>query len=400
MLKKIFVFSVFMAVFVACSNKGSDRMSSEEQQEAAIRYEYGIAVDSFRVVTGEVQQGETLGGILNRLGAGKQMIAQLPQISKEVFDVRQIRAGKEYMAFYNDSNALKYFVYIPSRIESVVFHLQDSLHIEKQQKEVRIERHRAQAVIQSSLWNAMVDAGAPVSLAIELSEVYAWTIDFFGLQKGDRLTALYDEQFVDSTSLGVGRIYAAAFWHAGKMHYAYFFDEGDTHGYFDENGNSLRKAFLKAPLNYKRISSTFTYARKHPIFKTVRPHTGVDYAAPAGTPVVALGDGKVIEKGYKGGGGNTIKIRHNSVYTTAYLHLKGFAKGVEVGKSVAQGQVIGYVGSTGHSTGPHLDFRVWKDGTPVNPLTLESPSVDPVPQQLKQQFDSIVNIYNKSLEIN
>ena len=169
------------------------------------------------------------------------------------------------------------------------------------------------------------------------------------------------------------------------------------HNYYDEQGNSLRKTFLKAPLNYKRISSHFSYARKHPVYHIVRPHTGVDYAAPAGTPVVALGDGVVTFRAYKGGGGNTIKIRHNSTYETAYLHLSKYAKGLKVGQYVKQGDVIGYVGSTGASTGPHLDFRVWKNGTPVNPLTLESPSTEPVPAELKQAYDSLAREYSRIL---
>ena len=167
--------------------------------------------------------------------------------------------------------------------------------------------------------------------------------------------------------------------------------------YFDAEGNSLRKAFLKAPLNYKRISSKFTYARKHPVYKVVRPHTGVDYAAPTGTPVVSIGDGVVTMKQYKGGGGNTVKIKHNSTYTTAYLHLSKYAKGLTVGKHVKQGEVIGYVGSTGASTGPHLDFRVWKNGSPIDPLKMQSPPAEPIPAQYKDTFATIVAGYKEKI---
>ena len=204
--------------------------------------------------------------------------------------------------------------------------------------------------------------------------------------------------------------YAAHFYHGKRWLPAYYADSAKLspylaeqipatkiHHYYDEQGNSLRKTFLKAPLNYKRISSHFSYARKHPVYHVVRPHTGVDYAAPAGTPVVALGDGVVAFRAYKGGGGNTIKIRHNSTYETAYLHLSKYAKGLKVGQYVKQGDVIGYVGSTGASTGPHLDFRVWKNGTPVNPLTLESPSAEPVPAELKQAYDSLAREYSRIL---
>ncbi len=395
-LKWIYIFLPLL--LIACNNTAQKQEGDNEQEIREIRYEYGIPVDSFKVVTGVVQSGETLGGILNRLGAPRSVVNQLGSVDKEVFDVRQIRQGKKYLAFYQADTLLEYFVYEQSRIQSVVFHMRDSLHVEKQLKQIETQRKTASATIESSLWVAFSSQGVNPQLALELSEVYQWTVDFFGLQKGDKFDVIYDEQYVDDESIGIGTIYAARCQHAGATLYAYRFDHNDDcHGYFDENGKSLRKAFLKAPLNYKRISSTFTYARKHPIYKTVRPHTGVDYAAPMGTPVVALGDGTVIEKGYKGGGGNTVKIRHNSTYTTAYLHLSKYGKGVEVGKHVEQGQVIGYVGSTGASTGPHLDFRVWKNGTPVNPLTLESPSVDPVPASLKQEFDSIVTKYNSEL---
>ena len=191
---------------------------------------------------------------------------------------------------------------------------------------------------------------------------------------------------MDSLSIGIGKIHAAKFTHKGKPFLAFYFKNDSVNGFWDEEGNSLRKAFLKAPLKFSRISSGFTYARKHPIYKTVRPHTGVDYAAPTGTPVMSIGDGVVVQKGYKGGGGHTVKIRHNSVYSTAYLHLSRYAKNLSVGSHVSQGEVIGYVGSTGASTGPHLDFRVWKNGSPINPLTMESPSVEPVPQSAMSEF--------------
>ena len=174
--------------------------------------------------------------------------------------------------------------------------------------------------------------------------------------------------------------------------------DGNSDKYFNQNGDNLRKAFLKAPLNFKRVSSKFSYARKHPVTGKVRPHTGVDYAAPMGTPVVALGDGQVISAGWTTtGGGNVIKIRHNSVYTTGYMHLKGFAKGIKKGAKVKQGQVIGYVGSTGTSTGPHLDFRVWQNGTPIDPLKMKSPAADPLPKKYKPQLDSLCSLYREMI---
>ena len=254
------------------------------------------------------------------------------------------------------------------------------------------------ATITTSLWDAIITNNLHRQLALELSDIYAWSIDFFGLQKNDSFTVFYDELYVDSLSIGIGKIHAAKFTHKGKPFLAFYFKNDSVNGFWDEEGNSLRKAFLKAPLKFSRISSGFTYTRKHPIYKTVRPHTGVDYAAPTGTPVMSIGDGVVVQKGYKGGGGHTVKIRHNSVYSTAYLHLSRYAKNLNVGSHVSQGEVIGYVGSTGASTGPHLDFRVWKNGSPINPLTMESPSVEPVPQNAMSEFvvlrDSLSRIIN------
>ncbi len=386
---------------------GCGHTTTEEQTEADsvfVQYEYGLPIDSFRIDTGYVREGETLGGILARLGADRRQIGQISTLPPSQFDVRSLRAGKQYLALYRPCDTdscqhedFQYWIYKTDARTAKVLHLTDSLHVEHFEKPIRIETRTAEAVIESSLWNAMAGNGLPVELALELSEIYAWTIDFFGLQQGDSIRVYYEEQYVDSTRIGIGRIYAADFYHARRWQEAYWFDIADyeeistpLRGYFDAEGNSLRKAFLKAPLNYKRISSHFTYARKHPVYKVVRPHTGVDYAAPLGTPVVAIGDGVVIEKGYKGGGGNTVKIRHNSTYTTAYLHLSKYASNIAVGKAVSQGQVIGYVGSTGASTGPHLDFRVWKGGTPIDPLKMESPPVEPIPDAYKAQFDSVV----------
>lgn len=396
-----------MLGLTACGNQASN----EETEEQVVRYEYGLPVDSFRIDTCLVHEGETLGGILSNLGATAQQINRVGLLPADQLDVRTIRAGKTYYALYRDTcetdsinnEVLLYWIYLSDRRHSVILHLTDTPTVERDEKPLVVEERCAEATIESSLWNAMVNNNLPVELALDLSEIYAWTIDFFALQQGDSIRVCYDEQYVDGMRVGIGRIYACHFCHAGKWQEAYWFDLTDSisgdvlcRGYFDEKGNSLRKAFLKAPLNYKRISSHFTYARKHPVYKIVRPHTGVDYAAPVGTPVVSIGDGTVIEKAYKGQAGNMVKIRHNSTYTTAYLHLSKYGN-IAVGQHVSQGQVIGYVGSTGASTGPHLDFRVWKGGSPVDPLKLESPPVEPVPDKYKAQFDSIVAQYNTKL---
>lgn len=392
---------VCVLLLTACGTSSSHTV--EDSTAQPVRYEYGIPIDSFRVDTGCVRAGETLGGLLNHAGATWKQIAGITQLPRTVFDARSIKQGKTYYVFYQADTTgverLCHFVYVPSITQATVLHLADSLYVEHYEKPITHSRRTSEVVIESSLWNAMAGNGLPVELALELSDIYAWTIDFFGLQKGDSIRVYYDELYVDTTCIGIGRIYAVDFYHARKWQEAYWFEQGNIHNYFDADGNSLRKAFLKAPLNYKRISSRFTYARKHPIYKIVRPHTGVDYAAPAGTPVVTIGDGVVTMCQYKGGGGNTVKIKHNSTYTTAYLHLSKYAKGLKVGQHVQQGQVIGYVGSTGSSTGPHLDFRVWKNGTPIDPLKMVSPPAQPIPSQYRDTFNQVVADYREHLSM-
>ena len=408
---KFIVLLVWVLGMVACGSKPAQHCTEAEQtSEAKLpNYAYGIALDDYHVDTCRVKAGETLSGILNRHGlTAKQWSAMQPFLKKHP-ELASIREGGQYYTFRNDT-ALCYYAYRLNRRETVIASLQDSFYLWHDTLPLYIERRKAEFTITSSLWQAISSQNLPVELALELSEIYAWTINFFALQPGDSVRVLYDEQYIDTSRVGIGRIYASHFYHGKHWLQAYYADSASLspyleeqiparkiHNYYDEQGNSLRKTFLKAPLNYKRISSHFSYARKHPVYHVVRPHTGVDYAAPAGTPVVALGDGVVTFRAYKGGGGNTIRIRHNSTYETAYLHLSKYAKGLKVGQYVKQGDVIGYVGSTGASTGPHLDFRVWKNGTPVNPLTLESPSSEPVPTDLIEPYKALAEHYNSLL---
>ena len=411
-------------VLLLCLSSCGGKPVSSEQESADCtpqattcepRYIFGIAAEDYQIDTCRVHAGETLSGILNRHGLSSVQWRAMQPLLKQHQELTAIREGGQYYTFRNDT-ALCYYAYRLNRRETIIASLLDSLYIWRDTLPQHTQRRKAEFTITSSLWQAIHNQNLPVELALELSEIYAWTINFFALQPGDSVRVLYDELFIDGTRTGIGRIYAAHFYHGKRWLPAYFADEQTLSqymtdsiqtaalqtrksiaGYYDEQGNSLRKTFLKAPLNYKRISSHFSYARKHPIYHIVRPHTGVDYAAPAGTPVAALGDGMVTFRAYKGGGGNTIKIRHNSTYETAYLHLQKYAKGLQVGQYVKQGDVIGYVGSSGASTGPHLDFRVWKNGTPVNPLTLESPSAEPLPNYLHPAYDSLALHYNRQL---
>ncbi|MGD2033490.1 MAG: peptidoglycan DD-metalloendopeptidase family protein [Bacteroidales bacterium] len=355
---------------------------------------YGIPVDSFEIVDDVVKRNQMLLSILSHYSLPEGSVAGLISQEHDAFDLRKIRAGNKFVVFLEKDSLriLRYLVYEHTPIEYVRFAFGDStVSVDIGYKEVRQERKFAQGKIHTSLWNAMIDHDINPTLANELSEIYAWSIDFFGLQPADSFSVVYDEQFVDSVSVGLGRIHAAYFRHTGTDFYAIPFVQDSVESYYDLEGQSLRKAFLKAPLHFSRISSRFSHSRLHPILKIRRPHHGVDYAAPSGTPVVAIGDGKIIKakRGYNRGAGNMIKIRHNGVYTTAYLHLSGFAPGIKYGVYVKQGDVIGYVGSTGLSTGPHLDFRFYKNGNPVDPLKVEAPPVEPVHEENFSAFDSV-----------
>ncbi len=363
---------------------------------------YGLPVDSFQLAAGTVKPNQNLSNILNLYNVDLATIDKIARNSKDVFDVRKIRSGNLYTFFLSRDSVpqVKYFVYENSQTEYYVYELFDSLKVYKGEKDVQTRLRTAQGIITSSLWNTMSDNGLDPMLALDLNSIYQWTIDFYAIQKGDRFRLIYDELFVDSASIGIGTIYAVEFDHYREPNFAFRFFQDERFDYFDEKGKSLRKAFLKAPLEFSRISSRFSNSRMHPVLRIRRPHHGVDYAAPKGTPVKTIGDGTVIARAYqKSGGGNYVKIKHNSVYTTTYMHLSGFAKGIAVGKRVKQGEIIGYVGSTGLATGPHLDFRVYKNGTPVDPLKVKAPPIEPVKEENLLKYnvlkDSLMNELHK-----
>ena len=343
-------------------------------------YEYNIPISEYRKTQGTIRRGEFFSTLMTRLGASQSDIYALDAKSKGVFDMRQIKVGYHYHAYYapGEPDTLAYVVYEKDNTSYVVFSLRDSLSVQVFEKDITSVTDYVEVEINYSLWQDIVDSGAPALLAISLADIYAWSIDFFGLQKGDSFRAVYEKTMCDGEILDVERVLYAEFRHGGDVFRSYWFDNGSGNYYWNEKGESMRKAFLRAPLSYTRISSGFTYSRRHPITRRVRPHTGIDYAAPTGTEVMSIGDGVVVFKGFKTAEGNMVKIKHNSVYTSAYLHLSRYARGLNVGDRVRQGEVIGYVGSTGYSTGPHLDFRIWKNGTPINPLKMESPPAEPL----------------------
>ncbi len=357
------------------------------------KLEFGIVVDSMILYKDKVKRNQFLSDILLKYGVDYGKIDQLAKQSRDVFDVRKIRAGNYYTVLCSNDSAqeARYFIYENSPTSYVVFDLGDSVHIHKGEKEIEIKRQTTSGIIESSLWNAMVASNTDPNLANELSDIYAWTIDFFGTQKGDNYKVIYEELYVEGEPIGIGKIESALFHHSGHDYYAFYFVQDSTGDYFDEEANSLRKTFLKAPLRFKRISSHFSYSRLHPILKVRKPHLGVDYAAAYGTPVHAVGDGQVIFARRKGANGNMVKIKHNGTYTTAYLHLAKFGKGIKNGAYVKQGDVIGYVGSTGRSTGPHLDFRFYRNGKAIDPLKVKSPPAKPVDSINLEKYKSEVD---------
>jgi murein DD-endopeptidase MepM/ murein hydrolase activator NlpD len=278
----------------------------------------------------------------------------------------------------------------------VTFDLQDNYRAKREQKPVEWREAEVAGRVNSSLWIALEESDASPQLAVIMSQIFGWSIDFFGIQRGDEFRIIYSREHVEDTPLNNYRIEAASFTTADTTIYAIPFTQDGEELFYNNNGNSLEGAFLKAPLDFYRISSKFSNSRFHPVLKRYRAHHGVDYAAPVGTPVYAIGSGKVIKKAYQAnGGGYYLKIRHNSTYVTTYMHLSRYAKGLKEGDYVKQKQVIGYVGSTGISTGPHLDFRVHENGKPINPLTIKSQHKKPISQENKAAFavvcDSLVN---------
>ena len=396
-MKKFTPFFVLLLFLVSCGGGNDDNSTKKTSKKCAEpKFLYGICIDSLDVVEGKVQKNEFLANILQKEGVSYNTVNYIDRNCRNVFDVRKIKVGNKYV-FLETRDSIptaKYWIYEIDRTNYAVFQLTDSLSAWRGEKEVITEIEHVGVEIKSSLWNAMAEAGCDYSLILELSDIYAWTIDFFGIQEGDSCKVVFEKKYIagDTVSFGIGNVIAAYFKNSGEGKYAFSYVQDGRKEYFDENGDNLRKAFLKAPLNYRRISSTFSNGRMHPVYHVVRPHHGVDYAAPVGTPVQSIGDGTVIAKGWDTkGGGNYVKIKHNSTYTTTYMHLKGFAKGISQGCKVKQGQTIGYVGSTGASTGPHLDFRLQKNGTYIDPLKFKSPSAEPVKKENMEQYKANVD---------
>ena len=359
---------------------------------------YGYERGVFEYQDYEVKRNESLYIIMRRYDISPQDIYKMQQKAEGVANLNRMVPGQQYRIYFKDDKPVS-FIWHPELTQYVTVDWRDGLRIENGEIPVRFVTKEASGIIQSSLYESIVGQGHSHFLGSELAAVFAWQVDFFSLRNGDHFKVIYEERYAGDEFVGIGDVKAAEFQHRGQTHRAFFFNTDERRGYFDENGNSLEKDLLKAPFRYsQRISSSFSRSRFHPILRRNRPHYGTDYAAPTGTPILAVGDGIVTEAQRRGGNGNIVQIRHNGSYRTAYLHLNGFAPGIRKGVKVEQGQVIGYVGQTGLATGPHLCYRMYVNDQPINSVKADLPASDSLEEALMPELQRIIDRYQGLLE--
>lgn len=352
---------------------------------------YGMVVDNRVIIEDKIKRHEVLGDILEQYNVPAKLIHQVSQLSRNIFDVRKIAPDKKYTLICDQDSAktAMAFVYEPNKIEYIIFHLGDSLQVDVCKREVSTVEKSITGEIRSNLSETIEEMGISHELTNKFVDIFGWQVDFQRLQKGDKFKLIYEELQVEGQAIGIKQINGIYFEHFGNPYYAFPFDQGEGVDYFDDEGKSLRKALLKYPIEFTRISSRYTLNRFHPVQKRWKAHLGTDFAAPTGTPIRSVGDGYVEEAQYKSNNGNYVKIRHNGTYTTQYLHMSRIADGVRAGTRVRQGQTIGYVGSTGLATGPHLCYRFWKNGVQVDALRAELPPSQPVAKDHVEAFNKV-----------
>lgn len=377
--------------FIGASMISADELENEQLGAFPITIptiRYGFVLDTFQIAEGQVKKNQTLGTLLSSNGLDAVSIEIIVKNCQGIFNFsRDFRQGMGYMLLADlKTQEPEYLIFEPNVFEYVVFNLQGDRKVEKIQREVETKIRTVDGEIENSLWKALTDQGVNFEAAAKMEDALQWSVDFSHTQPGDEFKMIYDEKFVHGQSVGAGQVYAAYYRRDKNETYSFWFDNGEFKGYYDLEGRPAKKGFLKAPLKFTRISSNYNPKRFHPILKSVRPHLGTDYAAPHGTPIIAVGDGTVVEAAFTSGNGRYVKIKHDEVYQTQYLHMSRFAKGIRKGTRVTQGEVIGYVGSTGLATGPHVCFRFWKNGKQVNHLKLELPKAKPLPEAILPEF--------------
>ena len=363
---------------------------------------YGINIDSMFVETKKIKWGESFSDILFKSGIDNKIIYDAITKSKNIFNLKTLKKGKEYkLLSYVDKKKPAYFIYEPDLFSAIVYSLQDSIFVDKRIKPIHLKEKVVYGSIESSLYETIEKNKFPLDLVYLLVDVFAWQVDFYKINKGDRFKIVYLEEVIDNKVIGIKEIKAAYFYHNNKDYYAFKYDQGKGIDYFDEKGNNLRKTFLRSPLNFSRISSRYSKKRFHPVLKRYKSHLGTDYAAPRGTPIRSVADGIVTEATRNRGNGIYVKIKHNNKYSTQYLHMSKFAKKIKKGVRVVQGQTIGYVGSTGLATGPHVCFRFWKNGIQVDPYKQNDlPPGEPISKIHNDTFEYIRIKYLEKLKIN
>lgn len=352
---------------------------------------YGMVVDDYVVIEDKIKRNQFLGDILESYNVPAKLIHQVSLISRKVFDVRKIAPDKKYTLICNTDSlkTAKILVYEPNPIEYVVFKFEDSLRVDVCKREIITVEKTIAGIIRSNLSETIEELGISHELTNRFVDIFGWQVDFQRLQKGDKFKLIYEEDQVEGIAVGIKQISGIFFEHYGNDYYAFPFDQGEGVDYFDEEGKSLRKALLKYPIEFTRISSRYTMNRFHPVQKRWKAHLGTDFAAPSGTPIRSVGDGLVQEAQYKSNNGNYVKVKHNGTYTTQYLHMSRIASGIRAGVRVRQGETIGYVGSTGLATGPHLCYRFWRNGVQVDALRVELPPSKPVKPESKDAFEIV-----------
>jgi murein DD-endopeptidase MepM/ murein hydrolase activator NlpD len=401
-------FILLLLTLFACNKDEEKESTAPVAKKEKVIKEFGFVLNNFKVVNDTIKSGDTFGGILQSQGFDVTQVHNITQAIRDSFNLRDIRIGKPYTLLKNKQHpdSLQVFIYQPDRLSYYVVDLRDSIaRAYKKTRPITIKRRTIAAEIDGSLAETINKAGASPALTHELSEIYAWSIDFFKLQKGDKFAVTVNERFISDTIYGgLESIEAAYFETKGDKKYAFPFKQDENSkrfDYYDEEGKVLKSMFLKAPLKFSRISSRFSPRRFHPVQKRWKAHNGTDYAAPTGTPIMTTANGVVERAGYTAGNGNYVKVKHNSTYSTQYLHMSKIK--VRTGQRVQQGDVIGLVGSTGLATGPHVCYRFWKNGVQVDALKQKLPSSQPMESKykprfmaqmapLKKELDSISNI--------
>lgn len=388
---------IFLAMGCGLAPKSREVANNEPAVADKPLERFGLLWEAFDLDSGVVASGQSLSHILSPAGMTAGEITLLAQATHSEYDVRNMRSGKSWWIAYDrdSSSSAAHFIYQRNAREYARFSLQKPYQVTLESLPADTLIRRTKGTIENSLYVDLDRLGAPTTLALAMANVYAWTVDFSRLQKGDEFDVMYERTYINGEPMGMPRVIACNFQHRGKELPAFRFDQGEGFDYFDEAGQSLRKAFLKAPVEFSRISSRYNLKRFHPILQKTKAHYGTDYAAPKGTPIISVGDGVVSKSSYTKGNGKYVKIRHNNTYETQYLHMS--RRAVSAGERVTQGQVIGYVGSTGLATGPHVCFRFWKNGKQVDHLREEFPPSTPIMDNQMEAFQATVQELNAAI---